>query len=60
MYFNIKHNALETPPVQMTDHGFDDLLQTLLDLHFLKCFPWILRKTGLNREEREVATDKAT
>lgn len=60
MYFNIKHNALVILPIGMTGHGFDDLLDTLLDLHFLKCFPLVLRKTGLNRDEREVAADKAT
>lgn len=60
MHFNIKHTALVTPAIGLIDHGFDDLLGTLLALLFFKCFPRVLRKTGLNRDEREVATDKAT
>lgn len=60
MYSSIKHNELVIPPIGVMDQGFDDLLEIPLDLHFFKCFPWVLRKTGLNRDEREVATNKAT
>lgn len=60
MHFNIKHTTLVIPPIGLADHRFDDLLETLLDLLFFKCLPWVLRKTGLSRDEREVATDKAT